>query len=109
MRRRSAWPIFSRLASGLVWGLAFTAVSGVDVGCIDSEGLSDAKCVTVCGGVCVDSRTDSANCGTCGTVCPNGTACVAGQCAASDACGAGITRCGDACVDTKTDPAHCGA
>ncbi len=33
-----------------------------------------------CGSGCVDRRTDSANCGRCGNVCPLGTTCEMGRC-----------------------------
>jgi hypothetical protein len=33
-----------------------------------------------CDGGCVDTETDNANCGTCGTTCGGGTTCVAGAC-----------------------------
>jgi endo-1,4-beta-D-glucanase Y len=57
-----------------------------------------------CGGVCVDTSKDSANCGACGTACQTGQQCTAGNCA----CLSGLTACGSSCVQTSSDPAHCG-
>ncbi|MFT3712682.1 MAG: hypothetical protein QM817_33955 [Archangium sp.] len=62
---------------------------------------------TECGGVCVDTQTDTANCGSCGNACAGGTACRAGVCVAT--CGPGLTLCGNACVDARTNPANCGS
>ena len=67
------------------------------------------------GFVCASLQTDSSNCGACGTACPIGTACVAGQCAIR--CGAGLTSCALAsdggsasqCVSLQSDSGNCGA
>ena len=37
-----------------------------------------------CGTLCLDLRTDSTNCGACGVVCPDGTACADGECFSTD-------------------------
>jgi hypothetical protein len=47
---------------------------------------------TKCGGKCINFKTDSNNCGACGTACKAGMSCCAGK-----------------CVDLKTDSNHCGA
>jgi hypothetical protein len=39
-----------------------------------------AQGLTDCGGVCVDTSTDSANCSFCGTACAAGTSCIGGGC-----------------------------
>jgi hypothetical protein len=44
-----------------------------------------------CGGVCTDVLTDNANCGSCGTVCANGSSC-----------------CGGTCINTTSDQNNCG-
>lgn len=75
--------------------------------------LCAASCVssppvpcTDCSGVCVDTKTDVANCGSCGKACAAGQQCTAGAC--KDSCPAGQTRCGAQCIDVQTDPRHCG-
>ena len=71
------------------------------------------------GAVCVDTKTDSLNCGTCGTDCtklakpPNGQlGCVAGACAITT-CDVGFADCNkqlpDGCeIDTTSDKSNCG-
>ncbi len=60
----------------------------------------------MCSGKCVDTQTDSSNCGTCGTTCSGGRSCSAGVCSCTTA---GDTFCSSACVNTKTDTSNCGA
>lgn len=59
---------------------------------------------TSCGGACVDTKTNAANCGACGNACPSGQSCQNGGCV----CPAGQTKCAGECVDTQTDVANCG-
>jgi hypothetical protein len=54
---------------------------------------------------CVNTTTDSMNCGTCGTVCPMGSTCQMGACR----CATGNVLCGRACVNLQTSATHCGA
>ncbi len=58
-----------------------------------------------CGGTCVNTNTDNANCGTCGEVCDTGAgeSCTNGLC-----CPTGQTNCGGTCVNVNTNNAHCG-
>jgi hypothetical protein len=59
----------------------------------------------MCNGACVDTTQDSENCGTCGTVCTDGTTCMSGMCA----CTVEQTMCPTVgCVDLSTDPSNCG-
>jgi hypothetical protein len=59
-----------------------------------------------CGGACIDTSADSANCGNCGVACPDGVECNAGTCDLT--CDTGMGPCGNECVDNLTDPSHCG-
>ena len=53
---------------------------------------------------CVNTQTDSQNCGWCGNACSSGLSCVSGNCQ----CPTGQTLCNGACVGTVSDPANCG-
>ncbi len=60
----------------------------------------------VCGNACVDTSSDAANCGACGTSCGTGMVCSQGACSSS--CAAGLQQCGQACADTNNSTSHCG-
>jgi hypothetical protein len=64
---------------------------------------------TQCGNSCVDTDTNPANCGACGTACNAGQVCAAGMCVLIGACNAPFTQCGQICTNTKTDSNNCGA
>jgi len=59
---------------------------------------------TSCNSVCVDTKSDPMNCGTCGNTCP--VACSNGACVT--ACPDPTSNCSGACVDLKTNNDHCG-
>ena len=63
--------------------------------------------LALCGAGCVNVQNNSANCGTCGNVCPStAPLCSAGVCGTT--CGTGLTACGTGCVATATDASNCG-
>lgn len=66
---------------------------------------------TQCGVACVDTRSNAAHCGRCGSPCASSQQCVAGACVTPPPtpCAAGLTRCASLCVNTHTDSDHCGA
>ena len=62
---------------------------------------------------CVDTRTDRANCGTCGNACSRLQSCRNGACVDPNPCPGGQTLCNAPdgtrrCVDTRIDPSNCG-
>ncbi len=99
--------IRSRLYSCFV---VFVMGLALGVGCATSgDGGTAAPTCTdpqiSCNGACVDPTADGANCGACGTVCPEGQACNAGACGA---CVPPQTACGNVCVVLGTDNKNCG-
>jgi len=62
---------------------------------------------TDCDGACVDTGSDTNNCGGCGVACPAGAKCSGGSCGCG--VGANVTDCDGVCVNTATDPKNCGA
>jgi len=61
----------------------------------------------VCGDMCVDTNTDTNNCGTCGNACTSGQTCQSGSCQ----CTSGQQLCNGQCVDPtsfQSDPNNCG-
>ena len=59
-----------------------------------------------CDGECVDTSSDPAHCGGCGSSCGEDLVCVDGSCAPP--CEDNETQCGDVCADTQTSVEHCG-
>jgi hypothetical protein len=59
---------------------------------------------TVCNGVPTDTKSDKANCGSCGHACAPSAACTYGTCQ----CPNGGTDCNGTCIDLKTDVQNCG-
>lgn len=62
---------------------------------------------TECNGACVNTRSDPANCGTCGVPCATGQSCRLGMCS-SMMCPAVMQTCAAVMVNTQTDDANCG-
>ena len=61
----------------------------------------------VCSGNCVDTLSDSQNCGACGVACLAGASCNNGMCEVR--CAAGLVKCDGRCIDPRTNNAFCGA
>jgi hypothetical protein len=61
--------------------------------------------------MCVDTSSDSHNCGFCGNRCNIGEQCSGGNCscAGGPSCVGNQTCCQDGCFDLSADPGHCGA
>ena len=83
--------------------------------CDVDAGTADVCCASGC----VDTQTDSQNCGYCGNACYGGLACVGGTCTALTCTASTETApcavdggagncCSSSCVDLETDPHNCG-
>ncbi len=59
---------------------------------------------------CINVQLDNNNCGTCGTVCPNGESCLGGNCQCHlTTCPVGDSDAGETvCTDPESDPHNCG-
>ena len=83
-------------------GMQATGSGSVAVhGCV---GCSDG---VFCGDTCVDTQSDPANCGACGTACGTGMVCSEGACVTN--CADGLTDCDGSCRNLNGDGSHCGA
>jgi len=90
--------------------------SGADLFVRDLQTPDSKACMAgavLCGKVCVDTATDSKNCGGCGKNCGAGQVCVKGTC--SIWCPTNQAKCGGGdggvayCANLKTDNTNCGA
>jgi len=76
-----------------------------------SEAGVSCGALATCGGECVDTKNDPANCGTCGTKCGADQVCSKGACATS--CPSSQVKCDvggkPLCVTLDSDRQHCGA
>jgi hypothetical protein len=93
------------------------ACAGNPAGPVCSGGQCGISCPsgqTSCGGKCVDTTSDPANCGGCappngsGAVCAPGVLCVNSGCSPTLSCPSPSVNCGSRCVDAQNDDAHCG-
>jgi hypothetical protein len=72
-------------------------LGGGDTGAADAPKLDGGACAdpvksTSCGGACVDTKTDAANCGSCGVACGGGTTCCDGRCVGAATCSFALTN-----------------
>lgn len=86
---------------------------------MDGAGVDTGPGCDKCGGAtCLDLKTDTMNCGSCGNACTD--ACCNGSCidtvsdqancgSCGNACTGANSCCGSSCVDTKTDLGNCGS
>jgi hypothetical protein len=104
-----------------------TKCDGIDNDCngiVDDQAATDFACQTakgdgfvckngactcsktLCNGACIDTQSDTANCGACGHACSGATPyCQSGQCT----CPSPYTVCGNQCVPLDGSPDNCGA
>jgi len=66
-------------------------------------GATCAPPLTDCGGSCVDSQTDAANCGSCGSSCAANEICAGGSCELATGCSAGEMLCDGLCAACPAD------
>ena len=76
---------------------------------VDPEDECDDLDLTRCDGVCVYTKGDAENCGSCGNACGDFEKCYEGECGCDWHLSTSIEQCGDACVDLDTDANNCGA
>jgi hypothetical protein len=79
---------------------------GTDGGGGSDDGGTGGTCcngLVSCNGACVDTKTDSSNCGRCGNACAADEDCRSGQCTLCQE-----SLCGNACVTLVSDPNNCG-
>lgn len=72
----------------------------------DSHTYATVPLLTSCSNACVDTNTNSADCGACGNACTQGFSCNNGSCGCSSA---GQALCSGVCVNTSIDAKNCGA
>jgi len=103
----------------LLFAMMASAISVLGAGCGDDDSTDrpgvdagPSGCTggtTDCGGMCVDTRFDPANCGGCGMACAGGEVCLSGTCTPQGSCTGALVECSSACVDPRNDPMNCGS
>lgn len=80
--------LIDSVVHGSIVGSATTINSGGQV-IFDPGSTCPPPCPTgqtLCSGVCVDTQSNTSDCGACGNVCPTGDSCIAGVCTAQGSC-----------------------
>jgi hypothetical protein len=104
---KSPVPVYIPLLGSL--GFLKNCCSGIEKFCQVGQPGQAGTCVCLdpklknCSGTCTDLTSDSKNCGSCGTICPDGVMCQGGNCVCNTCPGT------NTCVDTQKDPNHCGS
>jgi len=102
--------VTSVTAGALYCGAFIVASCGGDGETVTNTVEVCPSSMTECGGACVDTTSNPANCGACDNACATGEYCAAGTCTATSGdCPTPLTDCSGACVDTDNDPVHCGS
>jgi hypothetical protein len=72
--------------------------------------MGDGGNGTECNGACVNTNTDSDNCGMCGNACSMNQTCIQGLCCdmGQTVCNGGADGGGPQCTDTQSDAQNCG-
>ncbi len=78
----------------------------VDMG-VDTMPVCTAPRI-LCGGACLDPRTDPANCGSCNNDCATAVTGSNGCSSSTCTCPSNSTKCGADCLALSQDPTHCG-
>lgn len=94
-----SWLLLPLVASCSILGTSVDKYAALEQGDCPAGG-------SICSASCVDTSTNTANCGGCGQACSVGEACVRGKCQV--ACPGGQASCGELCYELTNDPRHCG-
>jgi hypothetical protein len=105
--KRALWFLtFTLLTLAYTWGCSPEQLPEDD----DNGGTGGSGCgqgLMSCNNVCVDPKSNSMHCGSCGTVCGAGTP-LCGPTGCTSSCSAPTVQCGNGCVNTMTDGLNCG-